>query len=285
MMTLQEFLNQYAPRLEPLDHVRAPKRVLRQLAAHLMDLNESQIFMYPERDVTLVLAKLEQHISEMEEGRPLAHIFGSQPFLNWDFFCDRRALIPRPETEALCEQVIEACDPPPRMILDLCTGSGVLGLALALTFPEASVDLSDLSQEALDLARENANRHKLAPRVNFFLSDLFKDMPGTRYDLIVCNPPYVAHTDEVGQSVLDYEPHMALYSDDDGLADVKTILLQLPERLTPGGYAAFELGHRHEETLSPWLTEHLGQFEWRFTEDPFGVPRYLWVHDRMSPGL
>lgn len=285
MTTLTQFYAQYLPQLKGIDHIPEPKRLIRQLAAHRLKLRETQLLLDPNRHLDDIAPQLHQDLDQIVKGRPIAHVFGTQPFLDWDFVCDSRALIPRPETEALCFDVIEACKQmPPATILDLCTGSGILGIALALSFPEARVDLSDISPEALALTTENVRRHQLQDRLTIYESDLFKDIPEGTYDLIICNPPYVAADDPIGQAVLDHEPHLALFSDDDGQAHVKAILTDLPQRLAPNGLAVFELGHRHQQTLKPWLCQNLAEFQTDFRKDPFGVARNLWVRARMNPG-
>ncbi len=253
-------------------------RVLRQLLAHRLGTTEALLLAHPDRALPADLdERLAADLAHLEQGRPLAWLYGSQPFMDWTFHCDARALIPRPETEALVAQIAaRQRTRPPRAILDLCCGSGVMGLSLALCFPTAQVDLADLSPEALALCRENIDHHQLGPRASCHQGDLWNALPeGVRYDLIVANPPYVAHGDTVDPQVLAHEPHLALFSEDSGMAHIKRILDRLLEFLEPEGSAAFELGHYHKQTLAPYLALRSDSMRFHFGQDPFGVSRYL----------
>ncbi len=256
-----------------------PGRTLSRLLAFRIGIPEATVLAERERILSKqVVAGVMKDIADLEAGKPEAYIFGDIPFLDWDFLIDGRAMIPRPETEALCRTIIDGYDglPQPGNILDLCCGSGVLGLCLALAFEDAHACLTDCSPEALALCSQNVVRHHLTTRVSLRVGDLWAAVPpGKCYDLIVANPPYVAVGEEVQHSVLDYEPHQALFSDDEGMAHIKNILRLLPDRLLPGGRAAFELGHRHQERLSPWLEHRFPTKPFRWERDPFGVPRYL----------
>ncbi len=253
------------------------ERALRQLLAHRLGTVEALLLAHPDRALPAALdERLATDLAHLEQGRPLAWLYGFQPFLDWDFRCDARALIPRPETEALVGRVAERLrDRPPRAILDLCCGSGVMGLSLALCFPAATVALTDLSPAALELCRENIADHQLDARAQCHLGDLWGALPPGRYDLIVANPPYVAAEDHVDALVLDHEPHLALFSDDHGMDHIKRILARLDDFLEPGGSAAFELGHHHHTTLAPFLAQRPDRDRFRFDQDPFGVSRYL----------
>lgn len=254
------------------------ERVLRQLLAHRLGTVEALLLAHPDRSLPEDLdERLALDLEHLEQGRPLAWLYGSQPFMDWSFRCDARALIPRPETEALVARVAERRRArPPHAILDLCCGSGVMGLTLALCFPAARADLTDLSPEALALCEENIALHHLDQRASCHQGDLWDALPdGARYDLIVANPPYVAHSDTVDPQVLAHEPHLALFSEDSGMAHIKRILDRLHEFLEPEGTAAFELGHYHEQALGPYLAQRSDSARFHFDQDPFGVSRYL----------
>ena len=255
-----------------------PGATLHRLLAKHLGVTTASLSAYPERTLAPEITDpLERDLLDLERGRPEAYVLGNIPFLDWDFRCDDRALIPRVETEALAAMVIAcyAAQEPPRRILDLCCGSGVLGIALALYFPDAFAVLTDLGESALTLCAENTADHGLTTRTQILQGDLWDPVPPIRFDLIVGNPPYVAREDEVGASVRDWEPDLALYSEDQGTAHIKAILSRIGDFLAPDGLAAFELGHNHEDALSPWLL-HLdlpGRFLWQ--KDPFGVRRFL----------
>jgi release factor glutamine methyltransferase len=157
---------------------------------------------------------------------------------------DRRAQIPRPETEYLVELVIGRCAAAPKRILDLGTGSGAIALALVRAFPEAFGVGVDRSDEALALARENAEATGLAGRTQFLPSDWFSALDGERYDVIVANPPYLsaAETAQTSPEVRGYEPASALTGGGDGSGDLVTIIQSAPRFLRPGGLLALETG-------------------------------------------
>jgi len=248
--------------------------------AERMGVDETALLAYPEREAPAPVAeRIRADFVELAAGRPPAHLFGHAPFLDWDFLTDPRALAPRPETEALAARVIQLVKRrPPRRILDLCCGGGALGLALTLAFPESRVLLTDLSAEALALCQENVHKHRLEERVRLRQGDLWAAVPpNERFDLIVANPPYVAAGDPVEPSVLVYEPELALFSGDGGMACAKRILAELPERLERRGSAALELGHEHHRMLAPWLEQRLPPGSWRWERDPFDTPRFLFL--------
>lgn len=275
--TLHQWLNTHAPALEA--QLPDARRVLRQLAAFRLETSEALLLFHQDRRITPEQARqLLEDVAHLRRGKPLAWLYGFQPFLDWDFLSDARALTPRPETEALVSWVIEQFrgKHPPARILDLCCGSGVMGLALGLAFPNAVVHLTDICPDALSLCRENIDKHNLGERTKIYEGDLWRALGSKeQYDLIVANPPYVAHNDPVEAGVLAHEPHLALFSDDKGMRHIKRILVELPDHLTARGLAAFELGHEHHQLLQPWLDLRADHGQFVFREDPFGVPRYL----------
>ncbi|PIE01514.1 MAG: protein-(glutamine-N5) methyltransferase, release factor-specific [Acidobacteria bacterium] len=278
-MTLTEFIQHWSRQL-PGEHFPHPRQTIRHLILHFTGLSQLEMHLKPERELSQQeLRDLNRAAQALKNGKPLAYILGEISFLEWDFKSDSRSFIPRPETEALCAMVRERIriqQISTDFILDMCCGSGVMGLSLALSFKKSHLVLADLSEKALCLARENTVRHHLRERVELVHSNLWEQIPPDRtFDILLCNPPYVAGCEHVDRQVLSYEPHMALYSEDRGLAHVKTILSQLDEHLRPRALAAFELGHCHSTLLQPWLDAR--RFEGNFTweKDPFGVERFL----------
>lgn len=180
----------------------------------------------------------------IQERIPMAYLLGEAWFAGLPFYVDERVLIPRsPIAELILQQFQPLLNEAPGRVLDLCTGSGCIGIATALVFPEASVDLSDISEEALQLAARNIDRHGLQSRVSAVQSDLFAGLQG-KYDLIVSNPPYVS-AEEVADLPPEYqrEPSLGLLSDDEGLAIPLQILRQAPDYLSDNGLLILELGY------------------------------------------
>ncbi|HDZ09059.1 50S ribosomal protein L3 N(5)-glutamine methyltransferase [Pseudohongiella sp.] len=178
-----------------------------------------------------------------DERLPMAYVLGEAWFAGLPFYVDERVLVPRsPIAELILQQYQPLLSAPPSRVLDLCTGSGCIGIATALVFPEARVDLADISADALAVAQQNIIRHGLQDRVRIVCSDLFADVSGA-YDLIVSNPPYVS-AEEVAELPPEYqrEPALGLLSDEDGLAIPLQILRQASKHLTPAGVLVLELG-------------------------------------------
>ncbi len=181
-------------------------------------------------------------------GEPLAYVLGEWDFYGLTLQVDPNVLIPRDDTCAVAELAISQAmflEESPR-ILDLCTGSGCIGLAIATRVKDARVTLADLSREALMVAKKNVTVHKLSGRVSCIQADVMKPVSGFlgKFDLIVSNPPYVtaAEMEALPRSVRDFEPHMALYGGEDGLDFYRAIAKNYTPALKPGGYLCLEFG-------------------------------------------
>ena len=207
---------------------------------------------------------------------PMAYVLGEREFWGLPFEVNPAVLVPRPETELIVEEAVRlAATAPPRIILDVCTGSGCLAVALAHEFPGAAVVATDISADALEVARRNAARNGVADRVAFQQADML-DGVATRADLIVCNPPYVNSGDEPGlmPEVRGYEPHIALFGGADGLLFVRRLLATAPAHLNPGGRLLVEVGYDQDDRVAD-LAVSLG---WRLLgvcRDLQGITRTL----------
>ncbi len=191
----------------------------------------------------------------LEERLPVAYLVGEAWFAGLPFTVNEQVLIPRSPMAELIQQGFATLLPrTPERILDLCTGSGCIGIATALAFEQSRVDLADISPRALEVARSNVHRHGLDERVQVIESDLFTALPGP-YDLILSNPPYVAQ-EEVDELPPEYrhEPVLGLVSDDEGLAIPLQILREAADFLAPEGVLIMEVGYSRE-ALSERLPE------------------------------
>lgn len=248
------------------------------LIGHALGLKRMQLYLQFERPLTEPeLEKIRPLVKRRGNREPLQYIVGETDFCGLKLKVDRRALIPRPETEYLIEQVLGRVTSPPAAILDLGTGSGAIALVLATRYPAAAVTAVDQSAEALDLARENAAARGLAARVSFIQSDWFSAVPAdARYQLIVANPPYLSEA-EVGEAqpeVKDFEPRAALAAGRDGTEDLRQILREAHPRLSPGGLLACETGIAQHSLLQP-LAAGLGYSRTESLRDLTGRERYL----------
>ncbi|MEY4489913.1 MAG: hypothetical protein RIQ79_2421 [Verrucomicrobiota bacterium] len=223
-----------------------------QLVGHALALKRMQIYLQFERVLTEVdLEKIRPLVKRRAQREPLQHILGTVEWGGLTLKSDRRALVPRPETEELFELVVRrrasipSADSAPPRVLDLGTGSGALALALAKAWPNAQVTALDASDHALALATENATALGFADRVTFIKSDWFSALPaGETFDVIVSNPPYLTDAEVAAAEpeVRIHDPREALVAPDEGLADLRSILRAASSRLVPGGLLALETG-------------------------------------------
>ena len=247
-LTIQKLLTQ-AEQLLHEAGIETPRLDAEILLARVLDKSRTYLVTWPERQVSLQEASsFQKGLDRRQRFEPVAYILGDQEFYGHLFHVSPAVLIPRPETEHLVEKALQWCrgqnvDQP--SILDLCSGSGCVGLSIALELPGARVTLSELSPEAAAVARQNRNAHGLEHRVDVVEGDLFAPMaPGQTFDLIVANPPYVEESflDEMQKDVRDYEPHLALFAPDDGLSLIRRIIHEAPMHLKAGGLLALEIG-------------------------------------------
>ena len=218
-----------------------------------------------------IYTKLANHI-------PAQYIIGHTEFFGMQLKVDERVLIPRPETEELVELILTENPETNLSVLDIGTGSGAIALALVKNRPDWSVTAADISQDALDLARKNAEIHNL----NIFLkkSDCFSEI-SSKYDIIVSNPPYISRSDEseVGLNVLHSEPHLALFADEDGLAIYRRIAEDSKDYLNDGGKIYLEIGYKQGQSVPALFKENFPEKQVRTLRDQFGQDRMVVVDD------
>ncbi|HSQ80863.1 MAG TPA: 50S ribosomal protein L3 N(5)-glutamine methyltransferase [Casimicrobiaceae bacterium] len=188
----------------------------------------------------------------IEERVPAAYLTHEAWLGDFRFYVDDRVIVPRSFIAELLPDELAPFIPDPqaiRSVLDLCTGSGCLAVLLAHAFPSADVDAADISSDALAVAQRNVSEYGLADRINLIRSDLFDNLPGKSYDLIVSNPPYVtARAMAALPREYRHEPTLALAGGDDGLDAVRTILSSAPRFLEPRGLLIVEIGHNRDAT-------------------------------------
>lgn len=209
-----------------------------------------------------VVEEVQQNLKRLLRQEPIAYILGQWEFYGLPLRVTPDVLIPRDDTCAVADLAIRQAlflDKDPR-ILDLCCGSGCIGLAVASRVKDAKVTLADISMKALTIAKENANLNKLSGRVRCVQADALKPaFPFLgKYDMIVSNPPYITGEEmkELPKSVADYEPHLALYGGEDGLDFYRSIAKNFAPALKPGGYLAFEFGDTQGDDVCAILQEN-----------------------------
>jgi release factor glutamine methyltransferase len=237
--------------------IESPRLNAEHLLAHVLKQKRIELYLEFERTLTEEeLAPLRELVRRRGQGQPLQHLLGTVEFCGHLFLCDKRALVPRPETEELVEKIADG-----RMqnadcrVLDVGTGSGVIALSLAAKFPEAKVTATDISEDALLLARENAARLGLKERVVFLKSDLLGGIDGT-FELIVANLPYIAAGDHstLSREVL-HDPEVALFAGGRGTEMICKLIDAARAHLSAGGLLALELGIGQAGELSALMAE------------------------------
>lgn len=250
------------------------------LVGHALGLERMALYLQFERLLTEPeLEKIRPLVRRRGQREPLQYILGEVEFCGLSLKVDRRALIPRPETEYLVELIQGQLGDAPRNVLDLGTGTGALALALAKSYPDASVVAVDLSSEALALAKENAASTGLGERIAWVEGRWFDNVPAdTRFDLIVSNPPYLTEEETTASApeVRQFEPLSALQAEDAGMADLKAIIDGARRHLSPGGLLALETGIVQHAAL----LEHAARGGYTAREskpDLTGRDRYLFL--------
>ena len=235
----------------------------RQLLAFISGKSHAQLIAdsekYAQDDV---INAMDAAVKRLAAGEPMAYVMGEWEFYGLTLTVTPDVLIPRDDTVAVAEIAINQAlflEEKPR-ILDLCTGSGCIGLAIASRVKDAKVTLADLSRDALAIAKKNVTNLKMTGRVSCVQVDAMKEPPAFlgQFDMIVSNPPYITTTEmgELERSVADYEPHMALWGGEDGLDFYRAIAENYRKCLKPGGYLCFEYGDTQGDDVSAILTEN-----------------------------
>ena len=221
---------------------------------------------------------VEEIYKKLAAHMPAQYIIGHAEFFGMQLEVDERVLIPRPETEELVELILDENPKDDLKVLDIGTGSGAIALALAKNRPDWTITASDISQAALDLARENAEIQNL----NIFLkkSDCFSEI-SSKYDIIVSNPPYISRVDEaeVGLNVLHSEPHLALFADEDGLAIYRRIAEESKDYLNDGGKIYLEIGYKQGQSVPALFKKNFPEKRVRTLKDQFGQDRMVVIDD------
>jgi release factor glutamine methyltransferase len=288
-VTVLEVIQRSAEFLEKKG-VESPRLQVELLLARALGLERMGLYLNFGRTVTeLELEQVREWVRRRGLREPLQHILGSTCFCGIDLAVNNSVLVPRPETEQLAEpawQFLNAAAAQPAA-LDFGTGSGCLAIALAIKSPAARLTAVDVSPEALAVARQNAERHRVLERINFLAGDGFAALPpDARFDLIVSNPPYIpsAEIATLEPEVRDHDPRTALDGGADGLDFYRRIAADAPPFLQPGGRIMLELG----DGQSGPVREILEAQKWVVAEvrpDYTGCPRILIADRSDSAGL
>lgn len=223
-----------------------------------------------------VSKNIKQDYIKLKNNYPIQYLIGYVNFYGNKIYVNDSVLIPRYETEYLVEKTIKLCKNKfdyKINVLDLCTGSGAIGISLKKEI-NCNVTMSDISKSALNVSKKNIIENNVD--VNIVESDLFKNIKG-KFDVIISNPPYINKKMKLMPTVFDYEPHLALFAEDEGLYYYKKIFEQIISYLNDKFILAFEIGYEQKDKLNKLAVKHFKNCLIRFEKDLNGKYRYLFI--------
>jgi release factor glutamine methyltransferase len=271
---LRDALNSAINRLNAA-HVGSPRMNAEVLLMFVLGCDRAYLYAHPERELTSdEQSRYTQALAQRARGLPSQYITGHQEFWGLDFVVSPAVLIPRPETEHVIETVLPLARALPNArLVDVGTGSGCIAVVLAKELPDAEVHATDVSPDALEIARANAARHQLENHIRFLQSDLLTGFEAGYFDFVVSNPPYVGESeeDQVQLEVRKFEPRNAVFAGPTGLEVIERFIPQA-RALKPGGWLVMEISGTIAEGVKRLLN---GWSNIRITNDLQGIPRVV----------
>jgi release factor glutamine methyltransferase len=295
-MQLKETLRSAIALLEE-NRVGSPRMNAEVLLMFVLGCDRAYLYAHPERELSPdEHNRYDEALEQRARGVPAQYITGHQEFWGLDFIVGPAVLIPRPETEHLVEAVLELCKELPHpvsptsgetrvgqpklplRIVDVGTGSGCVALALASELPHAEIHATEISADALEIARANAARLLPTDRVTFHTTDLLQGVAG-EFDIVASNPPYVGESeyDKVQLEVRKFEPRCAVFAGADGMDVIRRLAPQAHAALKPGGFLAIEIGYTQEAAVRAVLRDWQ---DVRAVPDLQGIPRVIVARNR-----
>lgn len=262
--------------------IESPRLEAELLLAHVLGVDRMRILLDQDRPLTPEeLARYREVIKRRRAREPVAYIRGEREFYGRVFRVDKRVLIPRPDTEILVETALRRTKhiSMSGRMLDLCTGSGCVATTFALERPTWQVTGTDISADAIDVARDNAHRLGAIWNVRWLVGDLFEPIGDERFDLVTANPPYIPASEapQLSPDIREHEPHLALFGGDDGLSISARIIREAPRHLRKRGVLAMEVGAGQADEVAS-LFEKAGFVEVDKARDYGG-------HERVVSGI
>ena len=250
-MTIKETLRKGIIELK-VNNIQEPSLKARLLLQYILNKPRQYLIVYDNEQLTLRQeVNFFKGIKKLSKGIPLQHITHSQEFMKMTFYVNEDVLIPRPDTEVLVEEVIKIAKKiNAKKIVDLCTGSGAIAVSLAKYIEDSQITAVDISNKAINVAKLNAKNNNVENQITFVESDLFKQLPKEKYDIIVSNPPYIKK--EIIKSLekeVQKEPQIALDGGYDGLDFYRKIISKADEYLKFNGYICFEIGYDQKDDV------------------------------------
>ncbi|MBS4749957.1 peptide chain release factor N(5)-glutamine methyltransferase [Carnobacteriaceae bacterium zg-ZUI78] len=263
-----------------LEYSHRPDLVERLLCDRLDWTKSDLIYHLKDNVPKTIQEQFFKDFEKLKQGVPLQYIVGKEWFYGREFMVTKDTLIPRPETELLVEQVLNRMPIDAQIkVLDIGTGTGIIGLTIKLERPNSLVDMVDISKEALCVATHNAKQ--LHADVHCFESDVCSSVT-EQYDVIVSNPPYISHDEvcDMDDSVLQYEPHLALFAQNNGYAIYEVLAKQLPAVLAKNGCVLLEIGYQQAEKLKKLFQQSFPDKYISVLKDYMGLDRMLIIEER-----
>lgn len=255
-MKIKELLQIGMKELEK-SNIEEKHRKCQILLAHMLHVPRNYLYIHEEELVSDEIKELFlEQMEQLKQHIPLQYITHYQEFMKLPFYVDENVLIPQPDTEVLVEEVIKIAKLYPSChILDLCTGSGAIGISLAIYLDNVQVCLSDISNQALKIANKNARQNQIEEKVRFIKSNMFQDITD-KFDIIVSNPPYISSDEILNlEQEVQKEPVLALDGGKDGLEYYSQIAQNAFNYLTQNGYLCLEIGYDQKEKVQEILQD------------------------------
>ena len=280
MSSFRELVIYYEKRCEERD---VPSETVMAFLVELSQEERYNLYVNFEEEVPEDLyIKFTEGMERILNQEPMAHVLGYSWFYGYKMISNSKALIPRVETEELCAQILARIDEyfgeGEVDCVDVGTGSGAIAITLVKEEARVNMKASDISEEALSLAKENAKLNEAD--IEFICGDMLKPFieRKDKFDVLVCNPPYIPEEEEMETSVVDYEPNIALFGGEDGLKFYREVFRDCKEVLKDKAFMAFEMGWNQKEAMSELVEEYLPGVKYEIVKDMNGKDRMLFVY-------